>query len=88
MGFLGGLCVKKTPANVREADLIPGLGRSLGEGNCNLLQYSCPEKSHGQRNLAGCSPWDHRVRYDLATKQQQNKLTQCQFLINDNTAFN
>ena len=23
--------------------LIPGLGRSLGEGNGNLLQYSCLE---------------------------------------------
>jgi len=28
-------------------------------------------KSHGQRSLAGYSPWDHRsVRHDLATKQQ------------------
>ena len=28
-------------------------------------------KSHGQRNLAGCSPWGHpRVGHDLATKQQ------------------
>ena len=41
MGFLGGLWVKKTPAVVGDADLIPGLGRSLGEGNGNLLQYSC-----------------------------------------------
>ena len=22
-------------------------------------------------NLACCSPWDHRVRHDLVTKQQQ-----------------
>ena len=28
---------------VREAGLIPGLGRSLGEGNSNPLQYSCLE---------------------------------------------
>ena len=27
-----------------------------GEGNGNPLQYSCPE-SHGQRSLAGYSPW-------------------------------
>jgi len=26
--------------------LIPGLGRSPGEGNGNPLQYSCLEKSH------------------------------------------
>ena len=28
-----------------------------GEGNGNPLQYSCLEKSHGRRNLVGCSPW-------------------------------
>ena len=26
------------------------------------------EKFHGQRSLVGYSPWDRRVRYDLATK--------------------
>ena len=26
-------------------------------GHGNLLQYSCLENSHGQRNLAGYSPW-------------------------------
>ena len=30
-----------------------------------------PGKSHGQRSMAGYSPWDHRrVGHDLATKQQ------------------
>ena len=30
-----------------------------------------PGKSHGQRSLVGFGPWDHkRVRYSLATKQQ------------------
>ena len=27
------------------------------EGNGNPLQYSCLEKSHGQRSLVGCSAW-------------------------------
>ena len=32
-----------------------------------------PGKSHGQRSLAGYSPWGHkRVGYDLATKQQNH----------------
>ena len=35
----------------------PGLGRSPGEGNGNPLQYSCLENPHGQRSLAGYSPW-------------------------------
>ena len=36
---------------------IPGSGRSPGEGHGNPLQYSCLEKSHGWRSLAGWSPW-------------------------------
>ena len=33
--------VKNLAANARDAGLIPGLGRSPGEGNGNLPQYSC-----------------------------------------------
>ena len=33
--------VKNLPANVGDLGLIPGLGRSPGEGNGNSLQYSC-----------------------------------------------
>ena len=33
--------VKNLPANVGDLGLIPGLGRSPGEGNGNLLQCSC-----------------------------------------------
>ena len=33
--------VKNLPASVRDADSIPRLGRSFGEGNGNPLQYSC-----------------------------------------------
>ena len=45
----GTSCFKKKknpPANagdVRDVDLIPGSGRSPGEGNGNPLQYSCLE---------------------------------------------
>ena len=41
LGFLGGSVVKNLPANAGEAGLIPGQGRSPGEGNGNPLQYSC-----------------------------------------------
>ena len=44
MGFPGGSVVKNPPANTgdaRDVDSIPGLGRSPGEGNGNLLQNSC-----------------------------------------------
>ena len=39
--FPGSSAVKNLPANVENTGLIPGLGRSPGEGNSNPLQYSC-----------------------------------------------
>ena len=33
--------VKNSPTNAGDAGLIPGLGRSSGEGNGNPLPYSC-----------------------------------------------
>ena len=57
MGFPDGTVVKNLPANARDAGLTPELGRSLGVGNGNPLRYSCLGKSHGQRSLAGYSPW-------------------------------
>ena len=38
-GFPGGSVVKNPPANAEDATLISGLGRSLGKGNGNPLQY-------------------------------------------------
>ena len=43
-GFPGGSVVKNPPVsagNVRDEGSIPGWGRSAGEGNGNLLKYSC-----------------------------------------------
>ena len=37
--------VKNSSRNVGDLGLIPGLGRSPGEGNGNPLQYSCLEYS-------------------------------------------
>ena len=37
--------VKHPPANAGDPGLIPGSGRSPGEGNGNPLQYSCLENS-------------------------------------------
>ena len=42
-GFPGGSVVKNPPASVGGLGLIPGSGRSTGEGNGNLLQNSCWE---------------------------------------------
>ena len=35
--------IKNPLANTRDLDLIPGSGRSPGEGNGNPFQYSCLE---------------------------------------------
>ena len=42
-GFPGGSEVKASASNAGDPGLIPGQGRSLGEGNGNPLQYSCLE---------------------------------------------
>ena len=41
--FPGGSDGKASTYNVGDAGSIPGLGRSLREGNGNPLQYSCLE---------------------------------------------
>ena len=41
LGFPGGSVVQNSPANAGDKGLIPGSGRSPGEGNGNPLQYSC-----------------------------------------------
>jgi len=46
MGFPGGSVVKTLSANagdVGDVSLIPGLGKSPGEGNGNPLEYVCLE---------------------------------------------
>jgi len=45
LGFLGGSDGKESACNVGDLGSIPGLGRSPGEGNSNLLQYSGLENS-------------------------------------------
>ena len=43
LGFPGGLEVKASACNAGDLGLIPGSGRSPGEGNGNPPQYSCLE---------------------------------------------
>ena len=42
-GLPGGSGCKESAYNMGDQDSISGLGRSSGEGNGNLLQYSCKE---------------------------------------------
>ena len=45
LGFPGGSAGKESTCNAGDPSLIPGLGRSPGEGNGYPLQYSGQEKS-------------------------------------------
>ena len=61
--------VKNLPASTGDSGLIPGLGRSSGEGNGNPLHYSCLE------NLMDRGAWRatvHRVAEELDTTEQLN----------------
>ena len=56
--------VKNLPANsgnTRDVGFIPGSGRSPGVGNGNpLTPVFLPGELHGQRSLAGYSPWGRK----------------------------
>ena len=52
--------VKNLPANAgdaRDVDLIPGSGRCPGGGKWQPIPKFLHGKVHGQRSLAGYSPW-------------------------------
>ena len=71
-GFPGGSVVKNLPANARDTGLIPGLGRSPGDGNGNPFQHSCLEDPTDREGPGGLqSMGSQRVGHDLTTKQQQ-----------------
>ena len=60
--------------------LIPGSGRSPGEGNGSPLQYSCLGNPM-DRGTEDCSPrGQKRIGHDLATKQQQQQSNSCRIL--------
>ena len=65
--------VQNLPAKVGDtgdASLIPGSGRSPGEGNGNLLQDSCL-RNPTDRGAWQATNWgDKRGGHNLATKQQ------------------
>ena len=69
LGFPGSSAGKESTCNAGDLSLIPVLGIFPGGGHGNLLQYSCLENPHGQRNLADNSPWgSQRMRHDWVTK--------------------
>ena len=62
LGFPGGSDGKESAYSVGDLGLIPGPGRSPGEGNGNTLQYSCLE------NPMDRGAWQSTV-YEIAKSQ-------------------
>ena len=60
MGFPGGSDNKECVCNEGDPGLIPGLGRSPGEGHWEPTPAFLPGESHGQRRLVGYSPWGRK----------------------------
>ena len=63
------LVVKNLPANegdARDANSISGSGRSPGEGNDNLLQYSCLENSMGRAGWWATIHWAAKNKTQLS----------------------
>ena len=80
MGFSDGSVVKSPPANAGDVGWIPGLGRSLGEGNGNPLQYSLLKNSVDRGAWRATAQWRRRVRHDLMTQQQPpHTMHNCKF---------
>ena len=76
MGFPGGSEGKESACNVGDPGLIPGLGRSPGEGHGNPLQYSCLE------NPMDGGAWQAIVHGVTKSRIQLSDLTWPQWNVN------
>ena len=63
------------PDGSRDLGSIPGSGRFPWRRKWQPTLVCLPGKSHGQRSLAGCSPWGYRVRHDWACMQWNGNKT-------------
>ena len=58
------MVLRKSPpasaGDTRDEGSVPGSGRSPRGGHGNPHQLFLPGEPHGQRSVAGCSPWGHK----------------------------
>ena len=67
-GFPHGSVVKNLPDNTGDS-FNPGVGKIPWGRKWQPTPVSLPGKSHGQRSMAGYSPWGHK---ELDTTQRLN----------------
>ena len=68
LSFPGASDSKVSACITGDPGLIPGSGRSIGEGNSYPPQYSYLEDPMNRGTWQATSPWDCRVRHNQATK--------------------
>ena len=76
MGFPGGSDGKESTCNVGDLGLIPGLGRSPGEGNSYPHQYS------GLENFMNRGAWQAAVHWVVKSWTQLSNVHTCILLYN------
>ena len=70
-GFPSGSVGKESACKAGDQGLIPGSGRSPGEGDSNPVQYSCLENSMDRGSLAGLqSRGLQRVEHSLGAEHK------------------
>ena len=77
VGFPGGSVVKSPSANVGDTGLIPGSGRSPGEGSGNpssILAWKIPQTERQGALQATVHGGHKRIGSDLATEQEEEEI--------------
>ena len=72
LSFLGSSAGEESACNAGDPDSIPGSGGSRGEGIGYPCLYSGLENPHGQRSLAGYSPWGAKSGTRLSGERTQH----------------
>ena len=68
MGFPHSSVGKETACSAGDLGLTPKSGRSPWRKKSQSTPLFLPRESHGQKSLAGYSPWITNVGHDLVTK--------------------
>jgi len=81
-GFPHSSVSEESACNAGDPGLIPGLGRSSGEGNGNTLQDSLLENPMDRGTWQGTGHGIARVGHDLATKPSNHYYCNSQHIYN------
>ena len=81
MGFPSGSVGKESSCSTGDTGSVPGSGRSPGEGNGNLFQYSCLENPTDRGAWRATVQRVAKSQTQLSTKAWHSWFTMCSFLL-------